>query len=100
MSLEILSDPKVLAWVIYALINFLSFFYVFLDKRRAIKNHERIPEIDFFLWGVFGGSFGVLSGMYFFRHKTRKWYFVVGFSVLLAQNILAVLKIIETIKSF
>ncbi|MDO8261196.1 MAG: DUF1294 domain-containing protein [Candidatus Magasanikbacteria bacterium] len=100
MILEILSDPKVSSWAIYALINFLSFFYVFLDKRKAIKNNERIPEIDFFLWGVFGGSLGVLSGMYFFRHKTRKWYFVVGFSVLLVQNILAVLKIIETIKSF
>lgn len=99
MYLEILLNPDMAVWLIYGMLNFLSFFYVFLDKRKAVKNHERIPEIDFFLWGVFGGSLGVLSGMYFFRHKTRKWYFVVGFSVLLIQNILGVLEIIEVVKS-
>lgn len=95
MPFEVFFNLKVIVWLVFATINFLSFFYVFLDKRRAIKKRDRIPEVDLFLWGVFLGSFGVLCGMYFFRHKTRKWYFVAGFSFLFLQNVLVVLKLLE-----
>ncbi len=61
-----------------------------IDKSKARNHHRRIPEVDFFLWGVFLGSIGILSGMYTFRHKTRKWYFVFGFGFLAIQNILTI----------
>lgn len=95
MELEILNNKNFLIWLIFGAINILSLFYVYSDKRKATKRHKRTPEIDFFLWGVFGGSLGILIGMYVFRHKTRKWYFVFGFSFLLLQNLLTIDKIIE-----
>lgn len=99
MYLGLLSDVKFVIWSIFAIINFLSFYAVFTDKRKAIKNIQRIPEINFFLWGVFGGSLGILFGMYFFRHKTRKWYFLLGFSMLFLENIIFCLKLIEILNS-
>jgi len=98
MHIEDFQNLRGMAWLVFAVINIVSFLYVFWDKRKAVKNYKRTPEIDFFLWGIFGGSLGILSGMYLFHHKTRKWYFVVGFIALLVQNILAVLRIIEVIK--
>jgi uncharacterized membrane protein YsdA (DUF1294 family) len=88
-------DIKFIIWGVFFIINFLAFLSVFQDKRKAIKNIKRTSEISFFLWGVFGGSLGVLLGMYFFHHKTKKLYFLLGFSVLFIQNILSVLQLIE-----
>ena len=52
------------------------------DKRFAKTAHRRVPEKRLFLLALFGGAAGGLLGMYAFRHKTRHWYFVVGFWVL------------------
>lgn len=98
MYLGLLLDIRFITWGVFAIVNFLSFLAVFRDKRKALKSIQRIPEITFFLWGIFGGSLGILFGMYFFRHKTRKWYFLAGFSVLFLENILLFLKIIEILK--
>ena len=49
------------------------------DKRFARTGHRRVPEKRLFLFALLGGAAGGLLGMYTFRHKTRHWYFVVGF---------------------
>ena len=49
------------------------------DKRFARTGHRRVPEKRLFLLALLGGAAGGLLGMYTFRHKTRHWYFVVGF---------------------
>lgn len=57
-----------------------------LDKRFAKTAHRRVPEKRLFLLALLGGGAGGLLGMYAFCHKTRHWYFVVGFWALtLAQ---------------
>jgi uncharacterized membrane protein YsdA (DUF1294 family) len=43
----------------------------------------------FFLAAAFG-SIGVYAGMFVFRHKTRKWYFLIGIPLLIAQNAAAI----------
>lgn len=91
-------DIEIIIWSAFGVINFLSFIYVLLDKKKAINNHIRVPEVNFFLWGVFGGSLGILLGMYMFHHKTKKWYFLVGFSFLILQNTLLIFKLIEILK--
>lgn len=66
----------VIAYII--IINIISFFLMFLDKRRAKKKLWRISEKALFFSALLGGSVGSILGMYFFRHKTKHWYFVVG----------------------
>ena len=49
------------------------------DKRFAKIEHRRVPEKRLFLLAALLGAPGGLLGMYAFRHKTRHWYFVLGF---------------------
>jgi len=49
-------------------------------------NSERIPEGLLFFMATIFGSVGVYAGMFVFRHKTRKWYFVIGIPLLFMQN--------------
>lgn len=69
--------------------NLAGLFLMGLDKRRARRHMWRIPEKTLFLVSLAGGSAGALCGMYMFRHKTKHWYFVIGFpAILLFQIIL------------
>ena len=36
---------------------------------------------------VMFGSIGVYLGMLAFRHKTRKWYFLIGIPMLFLENL-------------
>lgn len=74
------------------LINLLSFFAMFSDKRRAIGGQWRISERFLFLLAILGGSIGAILGMYLFRHKTRHWRFVWGMpAVFMLQVVLIIL---------
>ncbi|MEM3660002.1 MAG: DUF1294 domain-containing protein [Thermoproteota archaeon] len=55
--------------------NVIGFFLTGFDKLMAIQKGRRIPEKMFFAISAAGGPFGILLGMLFFRHKTRKTYF-------------------------
>ncbi len=68
-------------------INFFAFLYIGSDKKRSIDHAERVREINFFVWAIFFGSLGVLAGMFFFHHKTKKLNFVFGISTLLIQQL-------------
>ncbi len=74
--------------VFYLAINLIAFLIMFWDKRKSVKpGEERISEgMMFFLASSFG-AFGVCTGMFFFRHKTRKWYFLLGIPLLIIENI-------------
>ncbi|MGN0593153.1 MAG: DUF1294 domain-containing protein [Ruminococcus sp.] len=72
-------------WLILyvVLINGIAFALMGIDKHRARKHRWRIPEKVLFLFVLLGGGAGGIAGMYLFRHKTRHWYFVIGFPVIL-----------------
>ncbi|MBR1802412.1 MAG: DUF1294 domain-containing protein [Clostridia bacterium] len=75
--------------IIYLLaINLLTFFMMWLDKRKARYGRWRIPENTLLLFVVLGGGIGGIAGMYIFHHKTHKAKFVVGFPVILICEIL------------
>ena len=73
---------------IFALINLFAFLVMLIDKIKSKKSGaERISEgMLFFLATIFGGL-GVYAGMFAFHHKTKKWYFIIGIPLLLAENI-------------
>jgi len=68
-------------------VNLVAFFAMFWDKSRSRKaGAERISEGLLFFMATMFGSVGVYAGMFAFRHKTRKWYFVIGIPMLLVEN--------------
>ena len=69
------------------IINAIAFLFMLVDKRKAQKNAWRIPESTLMAIAAIGGSLGVLTGMYLFRHKTLHPKFSMGVPVLLALHI-------------
>lgn len=65
------------------IINAVSCYLMYADKKRA-KNHRwRIRESTLFLSSFLGGSIGSLLGMYWFRHKTKHLSFRLGMPAIL-----------------
>lgn len=74
--------------IFFLAVNLMAFSVMLWDKSRSRKDGaERVSEaMLFFLAAAFGGI-GVYAGMLFFRHKTRKWQFIIGVPLLIVQNI-------------
>jgi len=73
---------------IFLVINFLAFLIMLVDKlKSATPGAERISEGQLFFLAVVFGGLGVYAGMLVFKHKTRKWYFIMGIPLLIIQNI-------------
>lgn len=70
------------------IINLIAFGVMLIDKIKSTKpGAERISEgLLFFMATVFG-SFGVYAGMFAVRHKTKKWYFLIGIPLLMVENL-------------
>ena len=78
--------------VIYLIaINLISFLAMFIDKRKAKKGKRRIPEKTLFILVALGGGIGGITGMYIFRHKTKKARFIIGFPAILIFEIIVVI---------
>jgi len=78
---------QIIVLVPLAALNLLAFLIMLSDKIRAAEpGAERTSEgMLFFLAAIFG-SLGVLASMFAFRHKTRKWYFLIGIPLLVLEN--------------
>lgn len=72
-----------------SLMSIVGFILMYMDKRRAKKNHWRIKESTLFITSALFGSPGVLFGMYAFRHKTKHASFVYGVPAILFIQIFA-----------
>ena len=68
------------------IINLLGIFVMWSDKRKAKKGAWRIKESTLFLVALLGGALGTTLGMYWFRHKTKHWYFKFGFPLILVAE--------------
>ncbi|MBR6667987.1 MAG: DUF1294 domain-containing protein [Clostridia bacterium] len=74
-----------LIWIgaFLVVMNVLAFALMGIDKAKAKAGAWRIQEKTLFtVTALFGGLGGTL-GMLFFRHKTKHWYFRLGFPALL-----------------
>lgn len=75
--------------IVFLLINIVAFLVMLFDKNlsRSKKGISRISEGMMFFMATCLGSVGVYLGMFVFRHKTRKWYFLIGIPLLFLQNL-------------
>ncbi len=79
-----LIEKAFLIWLLIA--NIAAFALMGIDKSKARRHVWRISEKTLFMSAAVGGSIGAIAGMYFFRHKTKHWYFVIGMpAILVAQ---------------
>ncbi|MBN2884322.1 DUF1294 domain-containing protein [Patescibacteria group bacterium] len=77
--------------IAYLIINILAFIIMLNDKMKSRQvGTERIPEGKLFFLAAVFGALGVYAGMFVFRHKTRKWYFLLGIPVLIVQNVVLI----------
>ena len=95
MTIQI-NYSTIIIGLILIIINIISFTSMYIDKYRASSDRDnRTPEGFLFFWSIFFGGIGILLGMYAFRHKTRKWYFVFGIPFAIFQNIIILRIILE-----
>ena len=82
--------PPLAIKAIYAIlvaINVVAFVVYGIDKKRATHDEWRIPEATLLTLAAAFGAVGALSGMYTFRHKTRKPKFAYGVPAMLVIQI-------------
>ena len=70
----------------YAVMSVIGFALMGIDKSRAINRKWRINEATLFLIAFLGGGIGSTLGMFFFRHKTKHWYFRLFFPLFAAAQ--------------
>ena len=75
--------------VLYAILGGMSviaFLFYGYDKRQAVRNRPRVPEVILHLLALLGGTPGALMGQLVFRHKTKKLSFrIVFLAIVLLQ---------------
>lgn len=79
-----------IVWAAVALMNVIAFALMGIDKHKAKAGKWRIKEATLFLATALFGGLGGTLGMYVFRHKTKHWYFKIGFPALLVVQIILI----------
>ena len=69
------------AWIAlaYFVVSIITFIAYGIDKRAAVKNHRRIPEIRLHTLEALGGWPGAFVAQHLFRHKNRKLSYQIVF---------------------
>jgi uncharacterized membrane protein YsdA (DUF1294 family) len=78
--------------------NLFSFILMGIDKFKARLGRWRISEKLLLTLAVLGASIGIWSGMYIFRHKTKKASFSLGLPLIVGVQILAAILIRQAIR--
>ncbi|MBU1296972.1 MAG: DUF1294 domain-containing protein [Gammaproteobacteria bacterium] len=67
----------------YGSLSLITFCFYGADKH----GKQRIRESTLHLLSLFGGWFGALLGQKVFRHKTKKWHFLLVFWLTVVVNV-------------
>ena len=73
--------------LLLAVMSVFLFVMMALDKFKARRGAWRISEKALFVFALLGGAIGGTAGMFLFRHKTKHWYFRLGFPLLAAAQL-------------
>ena len=74
-------------FILLLIINVISFFLFWIDKRRATKNKYRISEFILLLSCFLGGIFGAILAIMIFKHKISKISFKIKLGVIILIQI-------------
>ena len=74
---------------IYALVSVITFAAYGIDKRRAVHGKRRIRERTLHLLELAGGWPGAIAGQLLFRHKLRKFRYMIVFVAIGALHVAA-----------
>ncbi|MGO2235182.1 DUF1294 domain-containing protein [Marinomonas sp. UCMA 3892] len=72
---------------VYGILSLITFCFYGVDKSAAKHGKQRIRESTLHLLSLFGGWFGALLGQKVFRHKTKKWHFLLVFWLTVVVNV-------------
>lgn len=76
-----------IAFAVYRIvISLISFIIVGIDKLKSKKGDWRVRESTLIILAFLGGAIGVLIGMVFFNHKTKKQKFYIGIPAIYILN--------------
>ena len=80
---------KPLLWIaaLWLIWNLITFLHMGIDKRKAVKEKQRISEKTILLSAFLMGAVGSGAGMLVFHHKTKKWKFRILVPLALAVNL-------------
>ena len=78
----------IIAAIVLVVMNIAAYVLMGVDKKRAKAGAWRIPEKTLFLVTALFGGLGGTLGMKVFRHKTKHWYFRLGFPAMLAAQVI------------
>ena len=74
-------ENYILPW--FLLVNLVTFFLYWLDKRAAYWGKARVPEKVLLFWIFLGGNIAALVASALFRHKTKKSSFKIKFALVM-----------------
>ena len=77
-------------------INTLSFLIYGYDKFMAKNKKRRVSEFSLLLLGGLGGIVGGIVGMYFFKHKTNKFSFLLIFYTVVVIEVVILFCVLTT----
>lgn len=80
------SDMEIAFAVYRIVISTISFIVIGIDKSKAKKGDWRVREATLIILSLLGGAIGVLFGMVFFNHKTKKQKFYIGVPAIYILN--------------
>lgn len=72
--------------IYYIVINVISFFTMFYDKRQAINKGYRVSEKTLFTLALAFGGVGIYLGMLAFKHKTKHIVFKIFIPIIIILN--------------
>ena len=79
-----MSTMELVIVCVIGVINLIAFIAQWWDKRAAIRGRRRTPEARLHLWELLGGWPGSLLAMILFRHKIRKFSYLLVFGLIAA----------------
>ncbi len=79
---------------VYAVLNLISLFMFFSDKRKAVKGAWRTTE-KALLISAFFGPFGATAGMHLAHHKTNKTKFKLVYLFLILHIALIIVCLVS-----
>lgn len=91
--------PVIVLTVYLIIMNLVSFFMYYADKKKAQKRRWRIPESTLLASAFAGGSLGAYTAMKIFRHKTKHPKFYISIPLMLIFHIIVFVIIFKKINN-